>query len=72
MLTWRDAEEEAERVQMEVLWAPEQTMEDLWAIEEIELEDRTSLRSKLATVLVQMGVKLDPTAAESITADNAA
>ena len=71
MLTWRDAEEEAERVQLETLWAPEPIMEDLWAIEEIELE-RTPLRRRLATALVQIGVKLDPSAAESISAETAA
>lgn len=71
MLTWRDAEEEAELVQLEALWAPEPVMEDLWAIEEIELS-KTPLRRRLATALVQMGVRLDPTAAGSINSEDAA
>jgi hypothetical protein len=71
MLTWRDAEEEAERIQLEAFWAPEAATEDLLAIEEIELE-RTPLRRKLATALVQIGVKIDPGVAESLSSEPAA
>jgi hypothetical protein len=71
MLTWRDAEEEVELVQLEALWAPEPVLEDLWAIEEIELE-RTPLRRRLATALVAIGVRLDPSAADSLNSEDAA
>ncbi len=71
MLTWRDAEEEAELIQLEALWAPEPVMEDIWAIEEIELS-KTPLRRRLATALVAMGVRLDPTAADSTNSEDAA
>jgi hypothetical protein len=46
-------------------------MEDIWAIEEIELS-KTPLRRRLATALVAMGVRLDPTAADSTNSEDAA
>jgi hypothetical protein len=51
MLTWRDAEEEAELLQMEAFWAQEPSLEYTSLIEEIELS-KTPLRRRLATALV--------------------
>ena len=68
MLTWRDAEEEAELVQLQAMWDGDSRREPVY-IEEIE---RPSLRNRLATALVQIGVKLDPSALEAITSDDAA
>jgi hypothetical protein len=71
MLTWRDAEEEAELMQMEAFWSQEPIFDHTLAIEEIELE-KTPLRRRLATALVQIGVRIDPTAADGLNPEEAA
>ena len=71
MLTWRDAEEEAELMQLEAFWAQEPSLEYTSLIEEIELS-KAPLRRRLATALVQIGVRIDPLAAESLNPEEAA
>jgi hypothetical protein len=71
MLTWRDAEEEAELMQMQAFWAQEPSLEYTSFIEEIELP-KTPLRRRLATALVQIGVRIDPLAVESLNPEEAA
>ena len=71
MLTWRDAEEEAELMQMEAYWSQEPTFDHSSIIEEIVLE-KTPLRRRLATALVQMGVRIDPMAADGLNPEEAA
>ncbi len=72
MLTWRDAEEEAELMQMAAFWSQEPSFDHTSIIEEIELDERTSLRRRLATALVQIGVRIDSSAADGLTPEEAA
>jgi hypothetical protein len=55
-------------MQMEALWVQENPY-TYQVIEEIE---QPGLRSRLASVLVQIGVKLDPAAVENLDAGEAA
>ena len=71
MLTWRDAEEDAELMQMEAFWAQQPSLAYTPLIEEIELS-KTPLRRRLATALVQIGVRIDPLAVESLNSDEVA
>ena len=71
MLTWRDAEEEAERMQYAAYWKLEPEFDHSAIIQEIELE-KTPLRRRLATALVQIGVRIDPTAADGLNPEEAA
>jgi hypothetical protein len=80
MLTWRDAEEAAELIQMEAFWsfeglrlsgAQEPSLEYTSLIEEIELS-KTPLRRRLATALVQIGVRIDPLVVESLNPEEVA
>ena len=71
MLTWRDAEEEAELMQMTAYWSLEPSFDHSEIIEEILLE-KTPLRRRLATALVQMGVRIDPMAVDGLKPDEAA
>jgi hypothetical protein len=62
LLTWRDAEESAELMQLEAMWV-EENAHTYADIEEIE---QPGLRSRIANVFVSIGVKLDPTAVENL------
>jgi hypothetical protein len=67
MLTWRDAEEAAELVQRRADWEVVLRPEHISALEEFELEaEQVSLRRRLASAFVQIGVRLDPSIAEEL------